>query len=309
MSFCKKLCIIFLSLLLACGTFSGKKHKAVGPSNTSSNLPAQYEFYRQLHLDARGPHGWSYAFDCDGLLFSSLSAIGAQAEFEVEAAEGEYGQFFRKPLDYGSCYDEQGDGGSDISRDMLVGLIAYAAYANRLDILERLWDYGQDHDWKMGRDRKADTRTIMTPHLVSHLARIIEALGGKSHPESYLPLSYATDPGFVSHLTLIQVWTFGHTHGYVTDQQLDALKTIAGHSPNNALAQALLHKYTDGNQQLASQLLSTWPADHLPTNADWCEEWRTQRADGDSGLSPCDGDRTHSGGDFLFAAGVVLDYF
>lgn len=244
---------------------------------------------------------WSYPESCDGLLFSSLDAVARGTEIDITAAEGEPGQWFRNPGQ--ACYPQ--GSASDISRDMLLGLMVYSVHFHRLDILENLWTYGQDHNWKMGR---GDDRTVLTPASIGRLARAIRYLGGADHPERLISDIPSVVPGFEGHLSLLGIMLDARTEGGVSPLDLQALRSLASQMPDNALAQALLHKYTDGDQTTATRLLlETWPADRLPTSADWCEEWRVQRADQDPGLQSCSTQAvTHTGGDLLFVASLIL---
>ncbi len=53
-----------------------------------------------------------------------------------------------------------------------------------------------------------------------------------------------------------------------------------------------------------------FPSDGLPTSANYCTDWLTQRDDDPKDWSPCpDEAKTHSGGEFLFAAALLLGKF
>jgi hypothetical protein len=191
---------------------------------------------------------------------------------------------------------------------MFMGLFTYAYHFHRLDIVEGIWSYGKANAWVMGEERAGpNNRTVLSPNMITLLANVIYGLGGADHPERKLLSTYDTAPGFPSHLTLLHIALLGSIHGGISDSELRALGAIAQHMGTSPLVHALIHKYTDGDQTEATRLLtSIWPRDRLPTDRDWAESWRTQRSDGDSGFLPGSDDTPHSGGDFLFAAGVVL---
>jgi hypothetical protein len=193
---------------------------------------------------------------------------------------------------------------------MFVGLLNYIWQFKRLDLAEGIWSYGQSTGWDMGEERadRLENRTILTPVTISLLAELIYELGGEDHGERHIPRVYSVVPGFTSHLSLLQIYLEGSMHGSIPESSLETLRAIrdAG-AAGNPLVHALVHRYTDGDQQVATELLLTgWPADRLPTSNDWCEHWRVQRADGDKSLQPCSEGHTHSGGDFLLVAALIL---
>lgn len=300
------LILMLLLVLFGCGRY----HTERDTHTDTEVLREMYERYRELSRSTQDRHGFIYTHECDSLLFSALLASATRSPIEMESAELEPGRFVRRPLDYPSCYDEVEGTGSDISRDMITGVIVYSYFHDRLDLLERIWAYGEQHGWKMGR---GDDRTVMSPALIGHLARVIYYLssGKVDHPERHLPQIWIPVPGYQSHLMMLQILVEGEISGGISDVQLEALRKIAKSSPRNPLPHALLHRYTDGDQTLATHLLlSIWPRDRLPTSSDWCEHWRTQNADLAERFQPCPEEaRTHSGGDFLFAAALVLGVF
>lgn len=302
------LLLTFLLILAAYGCSSLPGYK---PSKTTSpTAELQDRWNRYYELAKASPHtgegDWVEDDNCDALLFNSLLQVGSGLPIDIELAQSSRteGRWYRNPSHTGCS--------SDISRDMLIGLLVWAYHNERLDILEGLWDYGSSNAWKMGRELsgRTDTRTILTPNLIGLLARAIYNLGGEKHLARHTAPSYKVVPGYKSHLIMLQILLDGRIAEGITEEQLEALESIAAESPENALAQALLHKYTDGDQTIATKLLlDKWPVDRLPnTERDWCDHWRVQRADGDSGLQPCrDGEyQEHSGGDLLFTAGLIL---
>lgn len=298
--------LLATSLLLGCGL---PHTKAPPPREVREQLLEMYSTYKELVGSSRDQYGFVEFDECDSLLFSALlgSVVGG---FHLEAAELEPGRFVRRPVGlYPPCYDEETGEGSDISRDMYTGLFFYLESAGRLDVLERIWTYGSENSWKMGR---GDERTVATPALIGLLARIIYKLSGGSidHVERHIPQVWIPVPGYQSHLMMLQIALEGRLYGAISVDQLSALAKIIEISPTNALAHALLHKYTDGNQLVATELLlSQYPRHRLPSSEDWCEAWRVQRADLDPGLRPCPErkpGRNHSGGDFLFVVSLIL---
>lgn len=276
------------------GTRTTNSRKAINPRELEEVRTTYLRLSGEVERDS---HGWYYGEDCDGILFESLLAVGSNRPTDIRQAEVSPGHFYRNPSLQGCSHD--------ISRDMLLGVYWYAWHFQDLGIAEDLWAFGSANNWKMG---EGDSRTILTPGMVSLLAKIIHELGGESHAERfYTETQYSTVPGFQSHLTLLHILLDGELNsGQITDVQLDTIEKIANKNPGNALAQGARSLYTGGDQRVAtSLLLSTWPQDRLPTSNDWCESWRTQRADDDSGFKPCNKEVTHSGGDFLFVTRII----
>lgn len=290
--------ILTLLLCLACGNPGHEQRSTTTPTEA---LRERYSEYSTLILTQRDEHGFIYASDCDSLLFSSLtgSIIGP---IDIGSAEQKPGKFVRlsNPDNIGKC-------NSDISRDMLTGLFLYLDRWEDQRTLLRIWDWGSSHNWKMG---DGDDRTIMSPGLIGELASVLYHVshGKVDYAERHIPQVYTPIPGYQTHLLMIQLLTEGRIAGEVSTRQLSALQKISLENSENPLAQALLHRFTDGDQSKATELLlSQFPGGRLPDTRDYCDMWRTQRADWDTGLRPCpDRGQIHSGGDFLVAAAVIL---
>lgn len=294
-------------LILSMLAFGCSKPKGTHDvQETISDLELLRETYDRYHSLA--PRGWDIDNSGDALLWVSLAHVGLREAGPIDEAQSEPGHWFRFPQLI--QHPEMAD--SDISRDMLTGLLIYIWQFKRLDWAEDWWKYGEEHNWRMGQERSGlpETRTIMAPTTISMLGEVIFQLGGEDHGERQIPIVYNTAPGFVSHLSLLDIYLQGEMHHSLTTRDLEAVALILTHMATNPFPHALYHRYTDGDQSEATRLLRTiWPQDRLPTNGDWCEHWRTQRSDGDTGFLPCiseAGEQQHSGGDLLFTAAIVL---
>lgn len=125
------------------------------------------------------PHGFVLTEHCDSTFFSGL--LGASGyQVDMTAAEVGPGQWLRRPTSYPECWG-CGKSRSTISRDMLLGVYWWAWEHQDLGLLERMWDYGVRHFWRMGRGRYWGADTIMNPAMISTLAQMIYVLGGKNH--------------------------------------------------------------------------------------------------------------------------------
>lgn len=293
------LLILCLSLL-ACGRKREPARESSGPLDALRERRATYM--------SLAPSTWEVSHECDALLFGALMQVGLGEMGSIESAQSSPGRWHRLPgPDFAARCS------SDISRDMLMGLFVWIWEFRRLDVAEALWVYGSDNNWKMGDERGSFSehadRVYLRPGTIGLLAELVYQLGGENHWERSLlnvtPIS--TEPGFTSHLSLLTLHLLGEMHNGLTAGELSSLQTILGHMSLNPLAQALYHKYTDGDQSRAIELLlNIWPSDRLPTRKDWHEPWRIQRSDGDTGFQAGDSDELHSGGDLLFVCRVIL---
>jgi hypothetical protein len=119
--------------------------------------------------------------------------------------------------------------------------------------------------------------------------------------------------GYEAHLDVLRIHTEFLINGFLEDYELKKLKEYRDQSPENALFQAMYHKF-DGNQEVAISILmdeSIFPADRLPTDGEYTTHYRWERDPGPD-WQPCNEERPctgkpHTGVDFLFAAHIVLN--
>ena len=259
------------------------------------------------------PAPWNhFGSSGDGLLFACLLAVGQNVEFPVEdAIDLSTGQVFRNPeFRTGRVL---GPRESTISRDMFMGLFIYCLHFRRVDLIRKVISYGWKHFWKMGTENRkldisflgrksqilADNRTIFTPGLILLIYALLAQLTGKTWVARMLvsiPQPMSSSPGYVSHLSMLHIYLNKRICGKLSTSDKSTLIKISSHMESNPLVWALL-----GNPMRALACLNRWPQTRLPTKEDWSEEWRTQRSDGDSGLTGISGNTSpHSGGDYLF---------
>ena len=228
------LSILALLMTLACGK-PGKRTENADPS---AELRARYEEYL-----AMGKYGWeAHNGDCDSLLFASLSAVAHNQQFDIEAARAPDGQWFRVPVDQ---FPSLGCS-STISRDMLMGVMVYALHFKRLDLIQDLGQYGRDHNWKMGTDSKLDNRTFFTPSTIALLYRIEHYLGGKDYLARHTAIATPTEPGYQSHLGMLQLYILGKVDGELDGEDKADLEQILQH----CIGCAILIAFNDRINQL-----------------------------------------------------------
>ncbi len=247
-----------------------------------------------------GPTGFISTEYCDSLLFSALNAVARNERIDIEDAQGEPGQWFRRPSK--DCYPENSK--STISRDMLLGVILYAVHFNEPNILDDLWDYGEANNWVMGEG--VIDRTLFTPTMIALLAEARYRLSGVDVEIRRLGQTYDTTPGYRTHLSILKM-VIKSKLGTLSRWDKRYLQIIKDKNPHNPLVLAMYTKHIGGDYTAAiSKLLADFPDDRLPTTDDWCSEWRTQLKANDTALKPCADGHEHSGGDFLFVAGIIL---
>jgi len=294
----KLLAIIFL--VTACG-----KTKPKEPHLTDiERLKAKAEFYvAHAQLDS---YGWIEG--CDGLLFNSLYSLGG-GHADPLLARGSIPGIWYRSADHG-CYP--GNSASSISRDMFAGLYLWIYHHKRLDLIEDIIDYGEQHandigGWVMGEGDKYATNIRIEGQAMAYLMRY--KFGGADHGKRKFPISRFQVKGYEDHLQMLSILLRSLIAGGITDLDLAAAKDSSQRVPRNALYSAIYHRYSDGDQTEAIKILldeSLFPSDRMPSSADRCEMYLWQRED-DEDWQPCSGGKVLSGVDFLFAKAVIFN--
>jgi hypothetical protein len=296
----------FTTLLLSCGLQQSTIKAAAYISDTEAKLRDKATQYLALSTSTQDPAGFIEWNKCDSLLFSGLYGA-AGGKVDITAARDDKMKWHRRPLDHVECYPKHSD--SEISRDMLLGLLWYVWENKRLDLAEELFRYGERHKWVMGEGDI--TRTVFTPGLQSTLAELIFRLGG-SDKKLYrkLPQAYAHNDDFAAHLDLLHILLRADMTGKINSDALEVVKYQFERVPMNPLFSYAYHRYVDQDQTETQNILlneALFPDDRVPTTHDRCGPWLQQRDLGRS-WEPCDLDEkavTHSGGDYLFIANLL----
>lgn len=281
-------------LISGCGYFKHDKSPVAVAVDPLDAARAKAAVYLQHADEAKDKDGFIH-LGCDSVMFTALY-VAAGGSANVTAAEGEPGQWFRTPAH--DCYD-QAEAASDISEDMLLGLMTWFWQTHNVSEAQKMLDYARANSYIMGRGDL--TRTIMRPPLASTLKAI---LGAETHE--------AALTGYEAHLQVLHTLLDSSILG-ASSAGIATLKSQAERQPRNALFQAAYHLYTDGDQTAAGLILADdglWPPDRLPTEKDRCEEYLFQRDDDPRDWSPCDqGQGPHSGTDLIFTLMVAEGRF
>jgi len=275
---------------------SGHSTKKPSPDKLAL-LNERVTLYKELFKTVIDKDGFIETTRCDSLIFTGLSNLQAN----LTAAELESGRWLRRPISYPECYDE-GESRSNISRDGLLGVIYFAIENKDLDMLKRLWRYGESNYWVMGKG--GWQHSIYTPDHISLLAQAIYKLSNGANDYSIRLAKFpklTPGEGFEAHLQ--EIFLLIRDKVYESNILADDIKNqLATLNPENPLMQVM----NNDKDKAIDLLLKYWPANRLPTSADWCGSWRIEQAPTGNGLNPCpDENVTHSGGDLLFVARLI----
>lgn len=293
--------ILFSCLLAGCASAKHDKDPVVGIGDGLDPARIKAAVYLAHAAEAQGDAGFVH-LGCDSVMFTALyAAAGGQAN--VLAAEGYPGAWYRDPTH--TCYD-RGAAASDISEDMLLGIMAWAWQTNQPDVAQRIQDFARSNAFVMGRGDIS--RTFMRPALYSTLKGIL----GSGPPQQTTNVDIPILSGFAGHLQVLHGLLDASIFG-ASDLGISVFRRQAARQPRNAFFQAVYHLYTDGDQTAAGALLADdmmFPVEHLPTEAEYCEDYLYQRDDAPKDWSPCnEGQKPHSGAELLFTLLVAEGRF
>lgn len=275
----------------------------------------QLEMKKSLYLRYAKVHenvfGW-LDYGCDSLLFNSLYGYSG-GNPNILAARSRDGTWHRTTNMF--CYPKHSK--SEISKDMLVGLLLYLYSKNDSKTLLELKTFGVKEKWFMGKGPY--TRTLLMPDQRRNLANMIEDLTGKKHVDQGLPSGYALPcEGYSCHLKVIDFYTHHLIHGSLPLIAVKQLTGLVKRNPKNALFLAVLSIYNIKYLDPALHVLldsKMFPMSRLPSAKEFCSDYVFQRSYLDEhrlsrDWKPCpERDKVHLGVDFLFASTIILKHF
>ena len=302
--------LLLIPLLTSCASTGNEGHIEKSPNE---KLSEKRKLYCELAASRVAERGYAVS-ECDGLLFTSLHSISCDGpgvdRFESEV---EPGRFFRDPSH--SCFDpsQVGEQGSDstISKDMLIGLTAYAVAARKPEIIKRALDYGAANNWIVGDAKDPLTlasKCIITPSLRS----LMQTAAGMELTDIQSDdgmVGIAT--GYEAHLQVLAILIKGKAKGSISHLDLAILKEQAKRQPRNAMFQAAQARYNDGDFSKVYELLNDeqlFPAKQLPNNhQNYCTDYLWQRDDNEDnwGKCPVEDFKEKDGTDLIFAAAII----
>lgn len=282
--------LIFL-LIFSCSKKPEKQALEVRPE-----IAAKAELYKSLHK------GWAHD-KCDSLGFTSLCKLaGGCVEADIKQAQSEPGRWYRSPEH--NCFD-LGESRSDISKDMFIMMFPYLWNIGDKIALADIYSYGKKNNWIMGRyDGTVDgfARVYMVPEMSLFLEEML------SKKEFKYSSDVPVNSGFAAHLDVIWFLTKAIVRKEMDAVSYERVRIMVDKQPRNALFQAVYHRFKDGDQSNAINILmdeSLFPASKLPSSRERCEKYLWQRDEDNSDWIPCDKEQTHDGVDFLVAAWVA----
>jgi hypothetical protein len=298
----KHILLLLGIMLVGCGGDEPRPAKKYMPSKALKEKYNRYREYVKSHQDV---HGFIDTKYCDATLWSGLVGVsGAEVDLTAAADPDVSGRWYRRPTSYVECWSNE-ESRSTISKDMILGIMYWATFNKRLDVLQDIWAYGEANDWIMGDGRYGGVDTIMNPLFISTLAEAIYFLGGENHYVwRSVPEWYSENEGYKAHLQVL-IMLFRQNLGLTNAIDYDIIKVYVERQPQNPL-----FRYALGQYGIAEALLlenKWWPSDRLPTTADRCADWILQK-DFEDGWKPCkiNNPVEHHGGDFLFLANILL---
>lgn len=282
------------------------------PSNLNE-LQNKFEIYKDLSSRRRDPWGWNTDDKCDGLLFNCLWSL-CGIDVDIMKAQDKKGKWHRHPAM--NCY-ESNESGSEISRDMLIGLVLWIIAGKRTIVLNDLIDYGESHSWVMG---KGDiSRTFVSCSLRSTLYAARYNLTGKDSfirkiPRDWekpFPLSFATSQkGYSRHLQMLHILALSFLRS-PSDRDREVVEYHCKKQPRNALYHAINYRLFDKSAlELALGVLlddSLFPSSSLPTSENYKTSYLFQRDQEEiEAWKPSLDGKTHSAIEWLFSTAIIL---
>lgn len=115
--------------------------------------------------------------------------------------------------------------------------------------------------------------------------------------------------GFRANLTALHIAIRGELKGYLSQYELNIMKDLADRHPSNALFQSIYHKYLDGDQTKAKEILrreDLFPSNRLPSSGDRSTYWLWSSSPSNTDWKPnLENNHIHSGVDLIFICYLI----
>ena len=251
---------LFVLLLSACGR--------PAKYTPSPELIQQRSDYLEWVKPLQGIHGFISLHHCDALLDSTLLAVGG-AQVDVTSARKDTGRWLRRPQELPECKDSE-MASTSIASEHILGVMTWAVWNNRLDVLNALWLYGQEHVWKMGTSEftiDAKLKSFLHPNLIGTLGESIYAMGGYDHPERLTRLRINTPKdGSRRHTDMLDILLRDKLGLDRSTSDIVMVEINRRELKDNPLAQILAGRYVEAERLL----LRFHPSDRLPNSEETC---------------------------------------
>ena len=244
--------LLLIFLLLACGGTS-----KTSDVQTSDSRAALYLMSKDVGIPS-----------CD---FATFATIAASLGVSPEAISGLIKVPGRIERYYSPCYP--GLSSSEASREMYIGWL-HLIWKNRdSTTLSQLIEYGNRNNWVFGEGDQSLTN-------MSPLVPIIERMQDSFQISDLSTQIDSVLSGFRGHVVADYIWLVGRVTGKIGPLELVTLKALVEASPGDPFYQALLHRFTDGDQTAALTALSNtqiFPIDKIPVTESFgwgsCPDW------------------------------------
>lgn len=288
--------LLLFIFLVACGTHESKS------VTIPISLKEKGDFYVQK-LDEKVKQSGFVHSVCDDLLFRCIARFSGSVLDYAAYGDGS-GRWYRDRQH--DCFD-RGASESDFSQDMTKGLELCFIANKDLENTEKTISYLESNWFIMGRGDK--TRTFMSPSQMRQLYAVRDFIkSGVALPLTDSADGIVVKTGFEAHVQVLSIFIDSIIYGHVSDTDLWLLKQQKERQPRNALFQAMYHRFSDGDQSAAANILadvSLFPNDRLPSSRDRSEDYLWQRDDTGRDWGAGENDEEHFGVDFLFAYEVM----
>ena len=185
-----------------------------------------------------------YKERCDKLTFKGM--LSAYLPQDISGMENN-GQWQRDTM---PCYP--GNSVSSISLDGILGVLHHIVSTKDMSMLNRLIAYGESHNWIMGQGPTGYTNMYILIPFVYSLRKQMQLIDIAIQSQEILA-------GFQGHLLADYIWLTLEKDGEINSLELDLLKQLVNASEGDPMYQALLHRVTDGNQDVALNILLSDP--------------------------------------------------
>lgn len=314
--------VLMMTVLLAgCGLLPREEPK--DESEPWEQVQLKMDRYHDFRSHIGYKNGFVHPIQDSTFLTGLANIAGWGADMSM--VQRDDGKVFRS-WDHG-CYDRGECLRAECSRDQILVFSMERFIAGDRGSLRKIIEYAIDHGLKMCRG--TDLGSIMiSPSLLITIRAAYEKLGGNQHFEiDQTPGGIGFDDGdsgydiefpalmlydYTDHLSIIHDWFRALVYGGASDGERDTFRKKWEDQNRNAIAGALYHRYSDGEQDEVYEILldeSLFPSDRLPDERDRCAHYLWERDQNSSDWQPCDDPQTSPSPavDFSIAAAISLN--
>lgn len=221
--------LIFLALAFACG--SKEKKPQENPVALQAHVKGQN--YCMQITDS------IFKERCDKITFKALVSVNCPQDLSKFEVNG------RWERDSQQCYPK--DSRSSISRDGLISVLHYIWTKQDHDMIQRLMEYGEAHNWIMGEGPTEYTDAIILTPIIYHMHDKIQKKGDLV--ADLVPTTEDIAQSFKGHLLASYVWLMARVNdGYIDYAGKVLLGKLYNSAPSDPMYAALQHRFLDGNQ-------------------------------------------------------------